>query len=134
VIVAGVEVVTPLVVTWKVAVVAPAATVTLAGTTAAPLLLDKVTEAAAAAAPVSVTVPVDEVPPVTVVGFSVTEVNPGLIKTVRLAVAVWAVGVAESVTVTVKLKVPNAVGVPERTPAELSVSPFGSAPEVIARM
>jgi hypothetical protein len=43
-------------------------------------------------------------------------------------------GVAESVTVTVKLKVPNAVGVPESTPAELIITPVGSAPDVIAHM
>jgi hypothetical protein len=131
--VAGVEALTAVVVIWKVPVVAPAATVAVAGTVAAALLLDNVTVAAAAAAPLSVIVPVDEVPPVTVVGFSATDVTAGLIKTVRVAVAVWA-GTAESVTVTVKLKVPNAVGVPERTPAGLSVSPVGRAPDVIAQV
>ena len=80
--------VTALVVTWNVAVVAPAATVTVAGTVAEALLLASVTEAAAKAAPASVTVPVDAVPPITVVGFNVTEERAGLIKTVRLAVAV----------------------------------------------
>jgi hypothetical protein len=134
VIVAGVEVVTPLVVTWKLAVVAPAATVTMAGTVAAELLLASVTEAAPAAAPLRVTVPADGVPPATVVGFRVTEVIAGLTRTVRLAVAVWAVGVAESVTVTVKLKVPKAVGVPERTPPVLKVNPAGSAPDVIVHV
>ena len=72
----------------KFAALVPAATVTLAGTVAAELLLDSVTEAAATAAPFRVTVPVDAVPPVTVVGFKVTEVRAGLIRTVRLAVAV----------------------------------------------
>jgi hypothetical protein len=134
VIVAEVEALTALVVTWNVACVAPAATVTVAWTVAAELLLASVTEAAPAAAPPRVTVPADDVPPATVVGFRVTEESAGLIKTVRLAVAVWAVGVAESVTVTVKLKVPKAVGVPERTPVGLSVNPVGSAPEVIAHM
>ena len=90
-----VEVVTPLVVTWKLAVVAPAATVTVAGTVAAGLLLDSVTEAAAAAAPVRETVPVDAVPPVTVAGFNVTEARAESIRTVRLAVAVYEVLVAE---------------------------------------
>ncbi len=41
--VTGVEAVTALVVTVKVALVAPAATVTLAGTLAAPLLLESIT-------------------------------------------------------------------------------------------
>jgi hypothetical protein len=134
VIVAGVEALTAFVVTWKVPDVWPAATVAVAGTTATPLLLDNVTVAAAAAAPVSVTVPVDEIPPVTVVGFSATEASAGLIRTLRLAVAVWGVGVAESVTVTVKLNVPQAVGVPESTPLGLNVSPVGSAPEAIAQV
>ena len=40
---AGVDVATGVVVTLKVAVVAPAATVTLAGTEAAPLLLESAT-------------------------------------------------------------------------------------------
>lgn len=65
------------VVAVKVAVVAPAATVTLAGTvTAAVLLLDTDTTAPpAGAADVNVTVPVDPVPPVTLDGFTATDVN-----------------------------------------------------------
>jgi hypothetical protein len=86
--VTGVEVLTAVVVIWKVPVVAPAATVAVAGTVADALLLESVTVEAAAAAPFSVTVPVDDVPPVTAVGFKVTEARAGLIKTVRLAVAV----------------------------------------------
>jgi len=131
--VAEVDVVTPAVVTWKVPVVEPATTVAVAGTVAEGLLLESVTVAAEAAAPLSVTVPLEEVPPLTVVGFKVTEASAGLIVTLRLAVAVWA-GVAESVTVTVKLNVPDAVGVPDSTPPELSVSPVGSAPEVTAQV
>ena len=62
---------TLLVVTWKVALEAPAATVTLAGTCAAVLLLVSVTVTPpVGAAPLSVTVPVDELPPVTIVGFT----------------------------------------------------------------
>ena len=67
--------VTLLVVTVKVALVAPAATVTLAGTLAtAVLLLDSVTTAPPlGAAPLRVTVPCEELPPVTLLGFSVSE-------------------------------------------------------------
>ena len=59
----------------KVALVAPAATVTLAGTCAAVvLLLVSVTVAPPlGATPLNVTVPVDELPPVTLVGLTVIE-------------------------------------------------------------
>ena len=79
---------TAVVVTVKVAVVAPAATVTLTGTVAAALLLDRVTASppVGAALP-KVTVPVDEVPPVTEVGFSVTDDTAEEL-TVRVKVAV----------------------------------------------
>ena len=61
----------------NVALVAPAATVTLAGTVAtAVLLLPSVTTAPpAGAALLNVTVPVEEAPPVTLVGFRLTEVT-----------------------------------------------------------
>ena len=78
---------TPSVVTVNVAVVACAATVTLAGTVAAAvLLLDNVTTAPAGGAlPVNVTVPVELVPLVTAVGDNVTtEIAAGL--TVSVAV------------------------------------------------
>lgn len=70
-----VEVATALVPTVNVALMAPAATVTLEGTVAAVvLLLESVTCAPpAGAGPLSVTVPVEEFPPVTLVGFSETE-------------------------------------------------------------
>ena len=70
-----VEVATAVVVTVKVPEVAPAATVTLAGTVATDvLLLERVTTAPpVGAGPLRVTVPVEEVPPVTLVGFRVTE-------------------------------------------------------------
>ena len=67
---------TVLVLTVKVAVVAPAATVTLAGVLAtAVLLLDRETTAPpAGAAALNVTVPVEDcVPPVTLVGFKRSE-------------------------------------------------------------
>ena len=43
-------------------------------------------------------------------------------------VVVWGVGGVVSVTCTVKLDVPAAVGVPEITPAVLNERPAGSAP------
>src|SRR6266404_5614947 len=69
------EAVTALVLTVNVALVAPAATVTLEGTLAAPvLLLERVTCAPTdGAGPLSVTVPVEEFPPVTLVWFSERE-------------------------------------------------------------
>ncbi len=63
----------------NVALVAPAATVTLAGVLATVvLLLESVTAAPpAGAAAVNVTLPVDEFPPVTLVGFRVSEERVG---------------------------------------------------------
>jgi hypothetical protein len=67
------------VLTVKVALMAPAGTVTLEGTLAAPLLLARVTCAPpAGAGPLKVTVPVEDcAPPITLVGFSVSEVSVG---------------------------------------------------------
>ena len=75
----GVEAVTALVVTVKFALLAPAATVTLAGTLAAALSLESDTCAPPeGAGPLSVTVPVEVcVPPVTLVGFSVSDESVG---------------------------------------------------------
>ena len=80
---------TTLVETVKVAVLAPAATRTLAGTVAAAvLLLERVTVTPpVGAAPVTVTVPVDVLPPETFVGFNVRVDNAGGF-TVRMAVFV----------------------------------------------
>jgi len=90
---------TTLVLTAKVAVVAFAATVTLEGTVAAAvlLLLSVTTAPPAGAGPVSVTVPVDEVPPITVVGFRLTELGTAA-ATVRLTLWVVLLNVAEMVT------------------------------------
>jgi len=64
---------TAVVVIVNVAEVAPCATVTVAGTVAAALLDASVTTLPpAGAGPVSVTVPVDDAPPATLVGLSVT--------------------------------------------------------------
>jgi len=88
--------VTALVLTVKLAVVAPAATVTLAGTRAAAvLLLESATTAPPeGAAPLNVTVPVDDcVPPVTLVGFRVNEdsVTGGGVAGFTVSVAVLVV-------------------------------------------
>ena len=77
-IVTGVEAATALVVAVNVVLLAPAGTVTLPGTVAAGLLLDSVTGAPpAGAGPFSVTVPVELLPPVTVVGFTPSEETTG---------------------------------------------------------
>jgi len=70
-----VDAATALVLTVNDALVAPAATVTLAGTLAAVvLLLESATCAPpVGAGPLSVTVPVEEFPPVTLVGFNESE-------------------------------------------------------------
>ena len=71
VMVAVVAAVTAVLIAVNVALLAPAATVTLAGTVAAAVLLVSATTAPpAAAALVSVTVPVEELPPVTLLGLS----------------------------------------------------------------
>jgi hypothetical protein len=73
----GVLVATGEVLTRKVAVVALAGMMTLVGTLATALLLlaRAICAPAAGAGPFSVTVPVDDVPPRTEVGFNVTELN-----------------------------------------------------------
>src|SRR5438105_15267049 len=77
--VTGVEPVTALVLTVNVALLAPAATVTLAGTVAVDVLLERETAAPpVGAGPLSVTVPVEDcAPPVTLVGFTVSEESVG---------------------------------------------------------
>jgi hypothetical protein len=77
--VTDVEAVTLAVLTVNVALLAPAATVTVAGTVAVDvLLLERETTAPpVGAGPLSVTVPVEGDPPVTLVGLSVSEETLG---------------------------------------------------------
>jgi hypothetical protein len=76
VIVAAVEVLTELVVTVNVVLVVPAGTVTLAPTVADDELLERSTTAPpGGAAPLSVIVPVDEAPALTVPGLKLTEAS-----------------------------------------------------------
>jgi hypothetical protein len=104
---------TPMEVTVKVAVVAPAGTVTVAGTVAAAVLLDvNATDIPPVGAALPrVTIPVEGVPPTTVVGLSETAVTTGGL-TVRVAVwfdepsvavIVEVVAVATAVEATVKV-------------------------------
>lgn len=80
---------TGMLVITKVAVVVPARTVTVAGTVARDvLLLERLTNAPTVGAlPVRVTVPVEGVPPITEVGFRLTELTCGALTT-RLEVLV----------------------------------------------
>jgi hypothetical protein len=86
---------TTLVVTVNVADVLPVATVTLVGTVAADvLLLERVTTAPPlGAALLRVTVPVDGLPPVTLLGFSDTDAAVAVIGAVTLRVALRVVPV-----------------------------------------
>src|ERR1700681_3059219 len=92
--VAALVVPTALVLTMKVAAVAPAAIVTLAGVVATAVLsLDRLTTAPpVGAAPLNITVPVDDVPPVTPVGFKFrdeTVTAGGLTVSAALAIPLW---------------------------------------------
>ncbi len=86
---AEVEVVTEVVVIVKFALVAPADTVTLAGVAAALELSERVTIAPPlGAAALNVTVPVEEFPPVTVVGLSETADSVAPVDALGLSVSV----------------------------------------------
>jgi hypothetical protein len=96
--VAVVEVVTDPVVMVKVALVAPDATVTVAGTVAAALLLPSETTAPpAGAAPVNVTVPSEAVAPATLAGLTASDDN-----------AAAVVGGAVTVSTALRVVPPNA--------------------------
>src|SRR3989442_12806020 len=98
--VAEVEAATALVVMVNGALVAPAGTVTLPGTVAAAVLaLDSVTCAPpVGAGPSSVAVPVELLPPVTVVGFTPSEERRTARFTMRVAVRGTPLYTAEMVT------------------------------------
>ena len=74
-----VDAATALVLTVNVALEAPDATATLVGTLAAAVLLleSVICAPPAGAGPLSVTVPVEEFPPMTLVGFSASEERAG---------------------------------------------------------
>jgi len=74
----GVDTPTAVVLTVKVALVAPAFTVTVPGTTAAALLLESAIDAALDGARLNVTVPVTAPPPPTLVGLTLTLVSAGV--------------------------------------------------------
>ena len=104
-----VEEVTDVVATLKVALVAPATTVTLEGTVAAAVLLDSVTAAPPdGAGAVKVTVPVEEPPPPTVAGLRDTAESFAPVDgfTVRVALRVVPFNEAVMVTVLVAITVP----------------------------
>ena len=78
-------------------------------------------------------VPVTTFPKAMVDGVIVRDATETAI--LRAFVAVCAVGVVESVTFTVKLKVPDVVGVPEMAPLEaVKLSPAGNAPALMLQL
>jgi len=110
-IVTGVDAVTALVAIAKVALVAPCVTDTLAGTVAAEVvLLDRETaKPSAGAGDVSVTVPCDEDPPVTPVGFTVAVESAAAADGVTVRPAVREMPLAEAVMVVVRVVGPARV-------------------------
>jgi hypothetical protein len=99
--------VTADVATLKVAVVCPAATVTLTGTMALTLLLPRLTSTSLEDAPLRVTVPIEETPPTTLVGATETDVN--VIGAVTFRVIVAECTIMPLVPVTVKVYEPTGV-------------------------
>jgi hypothetical protein len=111
VIVTGVDAVTALVAIAKVALVVPGAIETPAGTVAAVvLLLDRDTaKPPAGAGDVSVTVPCDEAPPVTLAGFTVRVESDAAAEGVTVRSAVRETPLAEAVMVVVRVTGPARV-------------------------
>ena len=110
---AEVEAATEVVATVKLALVAPIGIVTLAGTVTALELSERFTTAVSGVAAAKVTVPVEELPPATLVGLTVTAlstdeagefmvIGANRIVSPRLAVS-WTVVAATGNVVTVKL-------------------------------
>ena len=127
---------TGTVVTVNVAVVAPATTVTDAGTVALALLLERVTlRPPVGAAPLMVTVPVEELPPTTEVGLRTTPETAG---GVMVSVAVFELlpNVAVIVDVVVEATVlVETVNVPVVEPAATVVDAGTVAdPELLVRV
>jgi hypothetical protein len=128
---------TPPTVTTTFPVVAPLGTgativvaLQLVGVAAVPL---NVTVLVPCVAPKFVPVIVTAVPTSPEVGDTLVMLGPGL-ETLRLSegeVPDFAPAALESVTVTVKVIVPAEVGVPERTPAELSDRPLAGRPVAV---
>src|SRR3989442_15195676 len=96
-----VDVATALVLTVKVAVVPPAGTVTLDDTVATPgsVLESETSAPPLGASPLSVTVPVEELPPVTLAGLRLSEEGAGA-GGVTESEAVWAPPVEDAEMVT----------------------------------
>src|SRR5437868_9575295 len=126
--IATVPTVTVFVATVNLAVVAPAATVTDAGTVAALrlLLVNATTAPPAGAAALSVTVPVLFAPPVSVAGFSVIEASAGLTidapeaEGVRTGVGLaFGVGVAVAVGLGVAVDVGVGAGCTSNAPISM---------------
>jgi hypothetical protein len=110
VIVTGVDAVTAPVAIAKVVLVAPCATDTPAGTVAAALLLDRDTaKPPAGAGDVSVTVPCEEAPPVTLAGFTATVESDAAAAGVTVRLAVRETPLAEAVMVVVRVVGPASV-------------------------
>jgi hypothetical protein len=102
--------VTALVVTVKVRLVAAAGTVTLAGTLAAAESSDRATTVPPdGAAALSVTVPVEELPPATVVGLSDSALRVADVERVMLRAANWNVSPSAAESWTVVLSTGNVV-------------------------
>jgi hypothetical protein len=110
VITAVVDVVTDVVVTVNEALVLPAATVTLLGTPADPLLLESDTTAPPeGAAALRTTVPVELLPPVTVVGLRVSEERLTAGAEVMVRKACWTLDPSVAVIAAVKVPVTGVV-------------------------
>ena len=108
--VTGVDAVTAVVAIVKVALVAPCNTDTPAGTVAAALLLESETaKPPAGAGEVSVTVPCDEAPPVTLAGFTATLESDAAADCVTVRSAVRETPLAEAVMVVVRVVGPARV-------------------------